>query len=150
MKALSLFLLFGCLLSVKAQVIQATVNESNTSDDVAVPLMVIEEVPVYPGCEDVEKNERRNCLQEKIKEHIKNTLQYPKDAEKEGIQGRVLTSFVIDINGNISDLYLRGPHPSLEKEARRIIESLPKMQPGKIKDKLTAMRFSVPIMFRLE
>lgn len=150
MKSLSLLLLFGCWLSVKAQVTQATVNDPKATEATEVPFMIIEDVPIYPGCEDVEKNERRNCFQEKIKEHILNTLQYPKDVQKLGIQGRVQTSFVIDINGNISNVYIRGPHPSLEKEARRIIQSLPKMQPGKIRGKPTSMSFSIPIMFRLD
>jgi protein TonB len=58
-------------------------------DDDPVPFAVIEDVPIYPGCENVAKSERRNCFQEQINKHINKNFRYPEIAQEMGIQGRV-------------------------------------------------------------
>ena len=64
-------------------------------DDVDVPFAVIEDVPIYPGCEKVAKSKRRQCFQEQINKHIRKNFRYPEIAQEMGIQGRVYVNFII-------------------------------------------------------
>lgn len=115
-----------------------------------VPFAIIEEVPTFPGCEKPAKSERRSCFQERMDRHVRRTFRYPEIAQEMGIQGRVYVQFIIDEKGNITNIQLRGPDKNLEKEARRIIEKLPKMIPGKQRGRAVRVPFSYPITFRLQ
>ena len=115
-------------------------NESSMFDK-------IEEVPIYPGCENI-KN-KRSCAQTKIQEHIIRNFRYPKEAQKKKIQGRVFVQFYIGVGGYIDNIRARGPHEMLEKEAKRIISLLPRFAPGKIDGEAVRVPVSVPISFRL-
>lgn len=115
-----------------------------------VPFAIIEEVPTFPGCEKLAKSERRSCFQERMDRHVRRTFRYPEIAQEMGIQGRVYVQFIIDEKGNITNIQLRGPDKNLEKEARRIIEKLPKMIPGKQRGRAVRVPFSYPITFRLQ
>ena len=108
----------------------------------------IEEVPIYPGCENI-KN-KRSCAQTKIQEHIIRNFRYPKEAEKKKIQGRVFVQFYIGVGGYIDNIRARGPHEILEKEAKRIISLLPRFVPGKIEGEAVRVPMSLPISFRLQ
>tara|TARA_B100001564_G_scaffold322777_1_gene302384 strand:+ start:9817 stop:10530 length:714 start_codon:yes stop_codon:yes gene_type:complete len=119
-------------------------------DDIDVPFAVIEDVPVYPGCERVAKSKRRECFQERINQHIKKNFRYPEIAQEMGIQGRVYVSFVISTDGNIINVRSRGPDKNLEGEAERIIGRLPRMIPGKQRGRAVRVPFSIPITFRLQ
>ena len=118
-------------------------------DDVDVPFAVIEDVPIYPGCERVKKSERRNCFQEQINKHIRKNFRYPDIAQEMGIQGRVYVSFIINKDGTIGSVRMRGPDKNLEKEAARIINKLPRMTPGKQRGRPVRVPFSIPITFKL-
>ena len=100
-------------------------------DDVDVPFAVIEDVPIFPGCEKVSKSERRNCFQQQMNKHIRKNFRYPEIAQEMGIQGRVYVNFIISKDGSITNIRMRGPDKNLEKEAQRIISRLPTMTPGK-------------------
>ena len=119
-------------------------------EDVDVPFAVIEDVPIYPGCERVAKSERRNCFQDKINKHIRKNFRYPEIAQEMGIQGRVYVNFIIAKDGSITNVRMRGPDKNLEKEAARIISRLPKMTPGKQRGRPVRVPFSIPITFRLQ
>ena len=119
-------------------------------EDVDVPFAVIEDVPIYPGCESVPKSQRRACFQEKINKHIRKNFRYPEIAQEMGIQGRVYVQFVIAKDGAITSVRMRGPDKNLEKEAARIISKLPKMTPGKQRGRAVRVPFSIPITFRLQ
>ena len=67
-----------------------------------------------------------------------------------GVQGRVSVIFVIQEDGSIGDIRMRGPDKNLEAEARRIIEKLPKMTPGKQRGRPVKVPFSIPITFKLQ
>ena len=118
-------------------------------DDVDVPFAVIEDVPLFPGCERVAKSERRACFQDKMNKHIRKNFRYPEIAQEMGIQGRVYVNFIISKDGNITNVRMRGPDKNLEKEAARIISKLPKMIPGKQRGRPVRVPFSIPITFRL-
>ncbi len=120
--------------------------EKNTSD--SYPFATIDEIPVFPGCENAADS--KECFQEKLVEHIKKHFRYPEAAQERGIQGRVSVVFTIDVNGNVSSIKKRGPHELLENEAVRIIERLPKMQPGKQAGQVMNVPYAIPITFRLQ
>ena len=119
-------------------------------DDIEVPFAVIEDVPIYPGCERVAKSQRRTCFQDKINQHIKRNFRYPEIAQEMGIQGRVYVNFIIGKDGVITNVRMRGPDKNLENEAGRIIGRLPKMTPGKQRGRPVRVPFSIPITFRLQ
>ncbi|MGB1170928.1 MAG: energy transducer TonB [Flavobacteriaceae bacterium] len=125
------------------------VEVEEVEEDIDVPFAVIEDVPIFPGCESVKKSERRNCFQEKMNRHIRKNFRYPEIAQEMGIQGRVYVQFVIAKDGNITGVRMRGPDKNLEKEAARIIGKLPKMTPGKQRGRPVRVPFSIPITFRL-
>ena len=118
--------------------------------DLDVPFAIIEDVPLYPGCERVPKSERRNCFQKEIQKHINKNFRYPEIAQEMGIQGRVFVQFVIQKDGSISGIRTRGPDKNLEKEADRIISKLPRMTPGKQRGRPVRVPFSIPITFKLQ
>ncbi len=129
-------------------------EEGGTAEEIdeEVPFAVIEDVPVFPGCEGVAKNKRLDCFMEQMAKHIKKNQQYPERAMEDGIQGRVSVLFVIDKDGGISNVQVRGPKGGelLEKEAQRVIEKLPKFKPGMQRGKPVRVKYSQPITFKLQ
>ncbi|MCK0155562.1 energy transducer TonB [Cellulophaga sp. F20128] len=121
--------------------------------DVDVPFSVIEDVPVFPGCEKEKKkgaNALRECFNEQMNKHIRKNFRYPEIAQEMGVQGKVNIRFVIQKDGSIGQVQMRGPDKNLEKEAARIIGLLPKMTPGKQRGRAVRVPFSLPITFRLQ
>ena len=123
------------------------INVEEEEEEVVVPFAIIEEVPVFPGCENA--SDKKACFNEMMQKHVQKNFTYPKTAEELGIEGRVFVQFVIGSDGNISAIKTRGPDPSLEKEAKRIIASLPQMIPGRQRNKAVSVPYSIPINFRL-
>mgnify|MGYP000373628551 FL=1 len=126
------------------------VEEEEEEMDLDIPFAIIEDVPLFPGCERVAKSKRRQCFQEQMNKHISKNFRYPEIAQEMGIQGRVFVQFMIGKDGNISGVRTRGPDKNLEKEAKRIIDKLPKMTPGKQRGRPVRVPFSIPITFRLQ
>lgn len=124
------------------------VQVEEIEEDVSIPFAVIEDVPVFPGCENA--SDKKACFQEKIQAHITKNFRYPEIAQEMGVQGRVSVMFVIQRDGSIGDIRLRGPDKNLEAEALRIIEKLPKMTPGKQRGRAVKVPFSIPITFKLQ
>ena len=84
--------------------------------------------------------------------YVKESIQYPSDAIAEGFEGRVIVQFEIHADGSIGEVrIIRGRHPSLDKEAERIVKSLPNFIPAKsLKDGIpTESWFTLPITFKL-
>lgn len=127
------------------------VEAAEEEEEISVPFSVIENVPIFPGCEDKQGNdERRACFQKKIQEHVANEFKYPEVALEMGVQGRVFVQFAIDSKGYITNIRLRGPDKNLEKEARRIVAAIPQMTPGMQRGRPVKVPYSIPITFRLE
>jgi len=117
-------------------------------EDPLIPISVIEDVPVFPGCEN--EKDKRTCFGKMMQKHIVKNFQYPEIAKEMGIQGRVNIMFEIQKDGSIGQVQLRGPDKNLENEARRIINKLPKMTPGRQGGKAVRVPFSIPITFKLQ
>ena len=126
------------------------VEVAEEEDDDDIPFAIIEDVPIFPGCEKVDKSQRRDCFQEQMNKHIRKNFRYPEIAQEMGIQGRVYVSFIIAKDGQITNITMRGPDKNLEKEAQRIISKLPSMTPGKQRGRPVRVPFSIPITFRLQ
>ncbi|QBA63310.1 energy transducer TonB [Muriicola soli] len=116
--------------------------------DVDVPFAVIEDVPVFPGCEGA--SDKRACFNEMMQKHIIKNFRYPEIAQEMGVQGRVSVMFTIQKDGSIGNIRYRGPDKNLEAEALRIIQKLPKMTPGKQRGRAVRVPFSIPIVFKLQ
>jgi TonB family protein len=108
------------------------------------------ELPVYPGCENLSHSESLKCFRTKTKQHIKENFKYPEDAFKNNIQGRVHISFIINKEGKIENIKTEGGVYILQREAIRIIELLPELQPAKLNGKPGKIPYSVPIIFKIQ
>lgn len=126
----------------KAQVITYTPPpppkpvEEEATEEIFV---VVEKQPEFPG--------GTTALMKFLGDNIK----YPVIAQENGIQGRVITNFVVERDGSISDVQVvRGQDPSLDREAVRVIKTMPKWAPGQQRGKPVRVRFTLPVVFRLQ
>lgn len=101
--------------------------------------VVVEKQPEFPGGMAA------------LMKFLGSNIKYPVIAQENGIQGRVICNFVVEKNGSITDVQVvRGQDPSLDKEAVRVIESMPKWSPGQQRGKPVRVRFTLPVVFRLQ
>ena len=100
---------------------------------------VVEQMPQFPG--------GPNALFEYLSKNIK----YPVVAEENGIQGRVIVTFVVERDGSITDVKVaKSVDPSLDKEAQRVVKSMPHWIPGKQNGSAVRVKYTVPVTFRLQ
>ena len=86
-----------------------------------------------------------------LRKYIANAIKYPVIAQENGIQGKVYVTFVVDKDGGISDARVaRGVDPSIDKEALRVVNALPKWKPGKQRGAAVRVSYTVPINFVLQ
>lgn len=116
-----------------------------------VSFEIIEDVPIFPGCESLTDNEdRKACMSQHISKfigkHFDTSL-----AEDLGLHGvnRVTVLFEINKQGEVSNIQARGPHKKLEDEAKRVLNLLPKMKPGKQRGKAVPVSYAIPINFQV-
>lgn len=117
-----------------------------------VPFVVIEDVPIYPGCTG-NKEELRSCFSEKISQFVLRNFD-SEIASDLGLQSgsiqRIFVMFKIDTNGKITNIQARAPHKKLQEEAIKIISSLPVMTPGKQRGRPVTVSYGLPIVFKIE
>jgi protein TonB len=127
--------------------------EVNLDEDIMedVPFAIIEDVPIYPGCKG-SKAELKECLQDKIAKHVNTKFNADLASDLGLTPGvkKIFVMFKIDKTGNITDVQARAPHKRLEAEAIRVVESLPKMIPGKQRGRAVGVKYSLPIAFKVE
>ncbi len=88
---------------------------------------------------------------QKLMEYLRTSVKYPAEAQKKSIQGRVFVQFIVEKNGTISHLEIsKATHPLLDNEALRVVESMPKWTPGKVKGKAVRTSMTLPISFKLQ
>ncbi|MAZ27393.1 MAG: hypothetical protein CL868_10000 [Cytophagaceae bacterium] len=109
-------------------------------------------VPIYPGCEKKKTNEeRKDCLESNLNKLISRKFNTGISTQY-GLDGvnRIYTIFTVDHTGKIKDIKIRAAHPALEKEAQRVLDLIPEMQPG-IKDgRRVNMIYSQPILYQVQ
>lgn len=116
----------------------ARTTTPSASDDTEEIFQVVEEQPEFPG-----------GMGEMMK-FLQANIQYPKEAQAKGIQGRVIVQFVVNSDGSICDEKIFKPvDPQLDAEAIRVIRSMPNWKPGMQRGKPVRVRFTLPVTFRL-
>jgi len=116
----------------------------------AVPFAIIDQVPVFPNCTGTNE-ERKECLSHNISKHVNRGFDTSL-GKTLGLTGvnRIFASFKIDKNGNVVNIRTRAPHPDLETETRRVLETLPQMQPGEQDGQPVDVLYSLPITFKIQ
>ena len=100
---------------------------------------VVEEMPSFPGGSAA------------LMSYLSSNTKYPVVAQEIGVQGRVIVSFVVERDGSISDVKVaRSVDPSLDREAQRVVKSMPKWKPGKQNGSAVRVKYTVPVVFRLQ
>ena len=110
-----------------------------------VPFTMIDQTPIFPGCENAE--DQKACFIQKITEHVAVNFNasISKNLGMEPGKKKIFVQFTIDKEGNITNIKSRGPHKDLETEAVRVASSLPQMQPGVENGNKVAVKFTLPI-----
>ncbi|WP_423819929.1 energy transducer TonB [Salinimicrobium sp. TIG7-5_MAKvit] len=112
----------------------------------------VEEVPVFPGCENLKNNDaRKQCFGEQVNRLVGRTFDKAL-GEKLGLSGlhRIYVSFKVEKDGTVKAIGARGPHPKLEEEAIRVINAFPELIPGKQGGQPVGVIYSLPIVFRIQ
>ena len=135
--------------AVEIEEIEEVVEVEEVAED--VPFAIIEDAPVYPGCKGT-KAQKKQCLQDKIKKHVnrKYNTGLAGDLGLDPGKKKVYVQFKIDKTGSITDVRARGPHARLEKEAKRVVNLLPKMIPGKQRGRAVGVKYTLPITLLVE
>ena len=109
-----------------------------TAEEEAI-FTVYEKMPEFPG--------GIQAMMQYLSENVK----YPAIAQELGIEGRVICQFIVETDGSITDVHVvrSGGDPSLDKEAVRVFQSMPKWIPASHKGKLVRAQFTAPLTFRL-
>jgi len=141
-----LFILSNTAFTQEANIIEAEeINEET-------PFSVIENVPIYKGCDkNLSNRELKDCMSKKITEHVSANFNI-NCAQQTDLKGTVRVSviFKIDKKGNVIDIRSRAPHPVLEQEAIRVIKLMPKMdRPGIQRGKPVIVPYALPIIFKI-
>lgn len=114
---------------------------------------VLEQAPRFPGCESygLEGEELDSCASKKMLKYVYGNLKYPEFARKHNIQGQALLTFVIDKNGNVTDLkVLRGVCKEIKEEIVPLVKSMSQWSPGYQNGKVIKVKYTLPIQFKLE
>ena len=100
---------------------------------------VVEEMPHFPGGAAA------------LQAFLSSNTKYPVVAQENGVQGRVIVSFVVERDGSITDVrVVRSVDPSLDREASRVVSSMPRWSPGKQNGSAVRVKYTVPVVFRLQ
>jgi len=120
-------------------------------EDIEVPFAVIENVPIFPGCDKGNNAAKKKCMSQKITKFVQRKFNTDLAGDL-GLSGRQRISviFKIDKSGSVVGVRARAPHPRLEKEATRVINLLPDMKPGKQRGKAVIVSYSLPIIFQVQ
>ncbi len=115
-----------------------------------VPFAVIEDIPVYPGCKGT-KAELKACFSKKISRFVNKRFNANLASDLGLSEGkkRIFVMFTINQHGSIDEIQARAPHPRLQKEAERVIKTLPKMTPGKQRGMPVRVKYALPITFEV-
>lgn len=117
-----------------------------------VPYDFVEQKPIFKGCEGLPKDENKQCFDKKMKKFIQRNF----DTELAGELGlrsgihKIRTQFIIDEKGEVIDIQIRAPHPKLKIETLQTIQKLPKFIPGKQNRNFVKVKYTLPIIFRVD
>jgi len=104
-----------------------------------------ETAPVWNGCEN--EGNQKDCFNNMLMKHIKENIKYSKNAKGEWIRGKAIVKMEVNEEGNVVVNSVESKHPELKKEAKRLMESIPTMTPGKLAGKPKAIKYTIPLTF---
>ncbi len=104
-----------------------------------------ESAPVWPGCEN--NKDQKKCFNNMLMKHIKENIKYSKNDEGEWIRGKATVSMMVNEEGKVVVNSVESKHPELKKEAKRLMESIPQMTPGKLGGKPKSIKYTIPLTF---
>ena len=116
-----------------------------------VSFMIIEDVPVFPGCKG-NKDQLKKCFSKKVQKHFsrKFDADLPNELGLSAGRKRVFIGFKIDKTGNIVNVNARAPHPKIKSEVIKVMKQLPRMKPGKQRGKHVGVKYSIPFTLIVE
>lgn len=131
--------------------IQSVQIETEPEEE-ALPFAVVENPPIFPGCEKFkDRDAQKACFQKKILDFVSKNYHYPEDARTLKIEGRIFVQFVVEKDGWIDNIQVvRGVDPMLDDEAVRVVKALPQMKAAEQRGKPVRMRFVLPIKMVLK
>jgi len=113
-----------------------------------IPFMIVENMPALGDCKSMRGDERHQCTQMEIIKYVSSNTKYPPIAKDAGIQGTVFVYFVVGKDGKVKDVrVLREVDARLDKEAVRVVESLPDFEPGQQRGKAVSVQYTIPVKF---
>ena len=135
---------------VEVEDIEVVDEEEDVAED--VPFAIIENAPIYPGCEGKPKSQQKKCLSDNITKLVNKKFNVDLAADLGLTPGRkrIFVMFKIDNKGKVVNIRARAPHKRLEKEAKRVIGLIPKMTPGKQRGRAVGVKYSLPIVFNVQ
>jgi periplasmic protein TonB len=135
--------------AVEVEEIVEVIEEEEIGD---VPFAIIENAPIYPGCENMSKAEQKKCLSESITKLVNKKFNVDLAADLGLTPGkkRIFVMFKIDNTGKVVGIRARAPHARLEKEAVRVVSLIPRMIPGKQRGRAVGVKYSLPIVFNVQ
>lgn len=146
----TLFILFSLVLFAQdeseiIEIVEETEKET-------VPFAVIENAPIFPGCEKLKKELQKKCMQEQVSMHVSKKFNASLASELGLPSGRtrVIITFKIGADGVVKDIRARAAHARLEQEGINVVKSLPKMTPGNFKNKPVDVAYTLPITLIVE
>lgn len=120
----------------------------DSEPDEIIDFKILEDAPIFAGCEGLKKEESKKCFSKKISNFINRQFNTEVANDLSGKQ-KIWVEFKVDKNGEIVDIKARSPHKRLEKEAIRVIEKLPSMTPGMQRNRPVSVKYTLPIVFQL-
>jgi len=123
------------------------IEEDDDVDD-DTPFMIVENMPALAQCKTMRGDERHQCTQMEIIKYVSKNTKYPPIAKDAGIQGTVFVYFVVGKDGKVKDVkVLREVDSRLDKEAKPVVESLPRFDPGSQRGKNVSVQYTIPVKF---
>lgn len=112
----------------------------------------VNDIPLFPSCKGEKGDDQLDCFNTEMMKHIQEHFRYPDDALVNKIQGEVWVRFIIDKDGNVTNIKALGPKGAkiLNDEAIRVVSNLPKFIPGVKDGETTSVKYGFPINFSLE
>jgi len=112
---------------------------------------VTDEMPMFPGCDKDSYIATSNCAKEKMLEYIYSVVEYPEASRTSGAEGVVVVRFIVNKDGDISDIeVIKGIDSEIDKEAIRVVDSMPSWIPGKVNGEAVRVQYNIPIRFKLK